>query len=252
MRELTLLVLLACGGEAPGTGELYRDALAAPTWHDARALCGRIPAVQRDDCLVASMDTHGRLDEHDCDAIADGVWRHECVFLYAEREARAGNLSRAFAACEATAFGRECTFHLVREGARAATDLPLAEAAVVAVPYADLPRAPDAQRLFWRTWFKERLEAKEPIDPTGCATMDCVGGAKETLYLTLTSLARAPGGTFCGGAFPDGRVGARELWRPGPLTAGWVTEFVDGACAHDPGHRRAPVPLPEAEQVRPG
>ncbi len=251
VRQLALaglaFALVAC--DARGPAELYRDALRATSWEEARGLCRRLPEADRPDCLVAAMEALGRLDRADCDDIPAGVWRDECVFLYAEREARAGNLAEAFTACDTTVFGRECSFHLIREGARSVLDLPLSDAVPAAIPYDGLPRAPDAQRLFWRTWFRERLERKVPVDPTGCPTADCSAGARETILLTLNAFARAQGAAFCaGGPLPDGRVGARILWVEGPETVGWVAEFVDGECARREGRVRGPPrpPTPPA------
>ncbi|MDP2313273.1 MAG: proline-rich domain-containing protein [Pseudomonadota bacterium] len=240
MRKLSLVGLLLSGCDQRGPAELYRDALAAPTWDEARGLCERLPEADVPDCLVAAMEVQGRLDEADCDVLPKGVWHDECVFLYAEREARAGNLAEAFTACDRTVFGRECSYHLIREGARAVLDRTLEEASPAAVPYTGLDRAPDAQRLFWRTWFRERMEKKVPVDPTGCPTRDCLDGARETVLLTLNALARAGGAGFCEGPPPDGQSGARVLWVEGPETIGWVTEFVEGECARRQGRARGP------------
>lgn len=207
------------------------------------------------DCLVASMEAQGRLDEADCDVIPKGVWRDECVFLYAEREARAGNLAEAFAACERTVFGRECSYHLIRIGARTVLDRPMGDAAAIAVSYQGLPRAADAQRLFWKTWFRERMEKDVPVDPMGCPTLDCVEGARQTVLLTLNAFARAGGDAFCDGTIPDGKSGKRTLWVEGPETVGWVTEFVEGECARRKGQVRGwpGGPMPSASPgARPG
>ncbi|MES2640567.1 MAG: hypothetical protein V4850_13825 [Myxococcota bacterium] len=197
------------------------------------------------------MEAQGRLDEADCDGIPKGVWHDECVFLYAEREARAGNLAEAFAACDRTVFARECSFHLIRIGARAVLDQPLTDAAATAVAYQGLPRAADAQRLFWKTWFQDRMEKGEPVDPTGCPTQDCVEGARQTVLLTLNALGRAGGGTFCDGSVPDGNSGKRTLWVEGPETVGWVDEFVEGECLRRRGQTRGPIPVRSGNVRRP-
>ncbi|MFN7145142.1 MAG: hypothetical protein ACK4YP_15300, partial [Myxococcota bacterium] len=151
---------------------------------------------------MAVQEALGRLDRADCDGILAGVWRDECVFLYAERVAAAGNAAAGFAACEDTSFGRHCTYHLIREGARAVLERPLAEAAVATDAYAGLRLAPDAERLFWQTWFRERMGRNQPVDPTDCGALPrgvdtCRQGARDTVELSLRGLARAKGTRFC-------------------------------------------------------
>lgn len=238
-RQLILLLLLfACDGRGPA--ELYRDALRAETWEEGSALCRRLPEEDAPDCLVAVQEALGRLDRADCDAIPAGVWRDECVFLYAERVAAAGDAAAGFAACEGTRFGRHCTYHLIREGARAALERPLAEAAVATDAYAGLRLAPDAGRLFWQTWFRERMSRNHPVDPSGCGALPrgveaCHQGALDTIELSLQGMARARGHSFCKGPPPDGHAGERTLWVRTPETEAWVAAFVARACPRPPG-----------------
>lgn len=231
-------LLLGCDDRGPA--ELYQDALHAPTWEASRDTCRRLPAADQGDCLVASMEIHQRLDRADCEDIPAGLWHNECVFLFAEREAKAGNLAYAVEACDRSGFGRECSYHLIREGARAVLDAPMEEAAAATRTWEGMQHAPDAERLFWRTWFRERQQKDIPVDPTGCATPACQDGARETLIFTLNGLARARGEAFCDGSLPSPTIGTRTLWvETGPV-AGWVYEYVEGECARRSGRPRGP------------
>ncbi|MFZ5481314.1 MAG: hypothetical protein ACOZNI_31430 [Myxococcota bacterium] len=214
------------GCAAPTDAERLAVALAAPTFAEARAGCEDL--ADPGPCLVAASERHaaGRAD---CDAVADPLWRDECVFRYAERAAKAGERDAAVAACEATRFGRECTFHLIREGARAVLREDVATATAAIDPWRAVRLAPDAPRLFWKTWFRERLAAKIPVDPTPCADEDCRGGARDAVYTTMAAVARATEG-FCEAPTPTGTLGDRTLWVDGELTRAWVAEWVRSEC----------------------
>jgi hypothetical protein len=189
-------------------------------------------------CVVAVAEAHGRLERADCDVVTDALWKDECVFRYAERAAKAGQRDAAVAACESTRFGRECTFHLIREGARGVLkeDVPTASAAID--PWRAVRLAPDAPRLFWRTWFRERLAAGTPVDPAGCADEDCLTGAREAIYTTMAAVARASE-DFCGGELPSGQLGDKTIWVDGDRTRAWVAEWARNECTR---RDRAPAP----------
>lgn len=222
---LILLALLGCRVEP---GDAWARALAAGTWDDARDACAALDEPA--ECLVAAMEQHGRLDRADCDAVPPGLWKDECVFRYAERAAKAGEHAAAVEACNGTRFGRECAFHLVRAAAEAVWDRPMAEAATAAAAWQGLDRAPDASRLFWRSWFRKRQGKGLALDPGECPDPTCRDGARETLYLTLTGLARAAGEGFCAGPPPDGTMTDRRLWASTPETEEWVERWVRSEC----------------------
>jgi hypothetical protein len=220
-----LIFLLAC--EEPTEAERLREALTAPTWEEARAAC--LSLEESGSCLVSAAEAHHRLERADCDAVADPLWKDECVFRYAERASKAGQRDAAVAACEATRFGRECSFHLIREGARAVLLDDVATAAAAVDPWRNVRLAPDAPRLFWRTWFRERLGKGVAVDPTGCPDEDCLTGAREAIYTTMSAVARASK-DFCGGALPDGRLGDKQIWVDGERTRAWVGEWARSEC----------------------
>jgi hypothetical protein len=198
------------------------------------------------------MEESGRLEPGDCDVVPIGTWRDECLFLYAERVARRGETAAGFAACEGTRFGRECTYHLIREGARAALTLDLPAAAVRAGSYTGLRLAPDAERLFWKSWFHERMRGDQPVDPTECPTAACVDGARETVIFALNGMARANRSGFCAGPPPNGTVGGRVLWRDTAHTQAWVREFTLGECQGRAAGRPGPPPTGPAGGPAPG
>ncbi len=222
-------------GCAEPTSRTYIAALHASDWPSAEAGCRRIrPVPLRAECLVAVMEAHEAITEERCEEVPDGKWQEECIFLLAEQEAAAGRMESAFAACNRTGFGRECAFHLVREGARAARDLPPAEAAMWSVGWDGLESAPDAATLFWKAWFREQLVAERPINPAECPNPACIGAAREVLFTTLASAAIADAGAMCITRTLSPLLGARLLWESGPLTDRWVAGWTDKEC----GRRR--------------
>ena len=238
------MILLLAGCDTRGPAELYRDALHASTWEEGRDTCGKLPEADRGDCLVAVMEVHQRLDRADCETIPAGLWHSECVFLFAEREAKAGNLAYAVEACDRSGFGRECSYHLIREGARAVLDASIEDAAKATATWDGMQHAPDAERLFWRTWFRERLQKKIPVDPSGCTTPACNDGARETILMTLNGLARARGEAFCDGSLPSPVQGDRTMWVETGAVHEWIFEFVEGECARRSGRARGGAPHP--------
>lgn len=243
MQQLTAWISVAALAVGCGAGmtasQHYAAALGADGWDAARPHCGALPDPgARAECLVALTERWDRPLE-DCDAIDDPRWSQECRFLYAERAARAGQLDAAFAACDTTpVFGRECAYHLIREAARAVVDRPPAALAGVAAPYAHLTRAPDAEHLLYKAYFRERVAAGSPIDPTGCPGPACEQAAREELGVHLPGVRRSRA-DFC---TADVRTLAGTIWTPGPMTDAWVTAWRVGPCHAPPpvGPPRAP------------
>lgn len=237
------LLPILCALSACGMSEAarYQAALHAPDFEEAARHCERLSSVNsKGDCLVASMERHNRLNEADCERVPAGLWREECLFLYAERAAAAGDLQAAFATCDRINFGRECSFHLIREAARAVRDVPIDQAGAAIAPYRTLDRAPDAPRLFWKAWFRERQEVNIPVDPTGCPDLDCEWGAMQPVFMLLNTRVRDDAAKLCSapitGVEPDGRV----LWADTPLTRAWVSGWQNAEC------RRRGWPLDDA------
>jgi hypothetical protein len=228
VHELSLFaLLLACSART--SADDYRDAMNATDRASARAACARLPEDARAECYVTVFDRLGG-ERSDCDVVPEGVWRDECVFLYAEDLAAAGNVPEAITTCGTTRFGRECSFHLVRAAVERVVDQPVATAAEAIAPYRSMPLAPDAPRLFWRTWFRDRYAKDIPIDPSGCADDECRAGAREALYFSLASLANMAGDALCGGPRIDGRSGDRALWVDDDVTRAWVAEWTASEC----------------------
>jgi hypothetical protein len=123
-----LLLLLGCRDAAAD----YRAALATGDWDEARRLCLDLDQALAGDCLVTAMGRLGRLEVDDCALVKEQLWHEECLFQYAERAAAAGQLEPAFAACAASAYGRECSFHLVRQASeKVLTESPAVAAAEI-------------------------------------------------------------------------------------------------------------------------
>lgn len=231
-----LAALVAC--DRPSIAERVRVAATTADYPAARAACRSLPDELRGECLVDAFDRLGGLDRADCDALAAGVWRDECVFLYAERLAAAGRVDEAVAACGETRFARACGYHLVRDAAEGVSGRPLLEAAAALAPFGAMPMAPDAPRLFWRAWFRARLD-HAPIDPTPCADAACDEGAREAIYFSLKSLAYRDGAAFC--ANPP--LTDATLWAETDRTRDWVEAWTRDECQRR-GTPRNRVPPP--------
>lgn len=223
---LGLAVLFGCSS---GTdAERYRAALGAPGWEEARHRCeGLADPRNRGDCLVAVMEQHQRLDVHDCDALEPGLWYDECLFQFAERANKAGRLDEAFAACESSRFGRECSYHLIRQAAWGVIDEPLDEAIAAASPYRGLSRAPDAPHLFWQAFFREIARLGRTIDPRGCPDADCWSGARDVVFQRLNGMASADPAAWCAWVPPPGAPVEPDLAPPVPVTGQGRPAWVD-------------------------
>ena len=186
----------ACGSDTDARA--YREALTAPTWEQARVLCVSLrDPTNRGDCLVGAMERHERLDMGDCADLEPGLWYDECLFQFAERANKVGRLDEAFTACETSRFGRECSYHLIREAAWRVIDQPLDQAIAAAAPYRGLARAPDAPRLFWQAFFRETGRLGRTIDPGGCPDADCHSGARDVVFQRLNGLFTADPAAWC-------------------------------------------------------
>lgn len=220
----------------------YAAALAATAWADAHEHCVAIPAEPaRSDCLATISERHDR-PVADCAEIGVDHWAQECRFQFAERAAAAGKLDEAFAACDGTPeFGRECSYHLIRQVSRRVLDKSPAE---VGDPFAGtgdygkLQRAPDALRLFWKGYFRERLANNVLIDPTGCRDKACIAGARDEMNFHLPAVKRATP-DFC---TADPATLGSTVWAHNELTNGWVAEWRVQPCILGAGPARsAPI-----------
>lgn len=218
---MILLLLAGCHDAAAD----YRAALGASTWEEATGLCLRLDQALAGDCLVSAMGRLHRLERADCELVKETIWHNECLFQFAERAAQAGQLQAAFDACSASAYGRECSFHLVRQASDTVLDAEPAVAATKVAPYLAMEAAPDAPRLFWRAWWRDRLGKGKPVDPTGCPDDACRQGAQETIFTTLHALARARGEAFCA-EVPSNP----HTWVSNPTTDGWVRDWQASEC----------------------
>ena len=222
--------MAGCGSTGLTLSQHYVAAIAAGAWDEARAHCTAILAEPaRSDCLATINEAHRR-PLADCADIAVDHWAQECRFQFAERAAAAGKLAEAFAACDGTPeFGRECSYHLIREVSRKVLDKSPSE---IGDPfegtgdYGDLKRAPDALRLFWKGYFRERLANDVVIDPTGCPDTDCLSGARDEMNFHLPRLKRAVP-DFC--TANPATLGS-TLWAPNEITDAWVAEWRVQPC----------------------
>jgi hypothetical protein len=232
-----MLVWLAC---VPIDAVLYEQAMKKPDFLQAFNTCGMIREESaRLDCQVASMERFERLEKSDCDGLPAGIWHEECLFLYAERQSHAGNQKEALYACTLTGFARECSFHLIRNGVRQVIQESPEVAAQAITPYQGMPFAPDAERLFWKTWWRERLVLKKPLTPEGCPGAACKAGLQEVLYGLLEVRLRASGGKFCK---EESRLEPENTWVAGPEIDGWIAQWKQDACLRE---AQGPLPLPK-------
>ena len=213
------LFLLGCSTEA----ELYGEALGAGNWNAAQLGCSKLDAM-RDVCLTQSMEKHRRLDPDDC-GLVGAVAQDECRFLYAERQAQAGNADEAMRACTTTRFARECSYHLLREAVRPFASGSPAGAASALVPWREMPAARDAGRLFWKAYFREHLALGLDADPSGCPDQTCENAARETLFSTLNVRAVTEAATLC----TTVPVVPRR-WASTPEVVQWMDRWTEREC----------------------
>ncbi len=114
---ITLLVLLlACGEDAPGAADPLGPWPEDP--RELAAFCPTLPYAElQTTCRVqaaADFGRAGRADEADavCAEVAEGTWREECHFRAGEELGRAGRTVPALRHCgKAGWFGRNCLTH---------------------------------------------------------------------------------------------------------------------------------------------
>ena len=180
LRKLIGLLLLAC---ARTPAEHYARALDVEV-PLAKAMdgCGTLPAGDADDCKTAALEI--REEEGQCGTLEDPLWKDECLFLEGERLRKEGRLEEAFALCESTRFGRECSWHILRDEAHNVHDrsFPEVEAYYKGLPYGK--RVPDGEALFWESWFTHRRFLGNKVDRRDCEVLSqprhCFEGADRT------------------------------------------------------------------------
>ena len=138
--------------------------------------------------MTAVLAEHQVDEAQACWEISEPLWGDECRFQVAERQAER-DFGLAVQTCGQTRFGRECSFHLVRQLARQAAEPEQAEA--VASKLGDIPRAPDAQQLFWNEWLKDQRVRGRALSAERCASLGASAKAfcTDALELQVRKLA---------------------------------------------------------------
>ena len=133
----------------------------------ALELCLELPGAG--DCVTSVLAVHEVQDAAICQRIEDPLWSDECRFQVAERQATS-DMTLAVETCHATRFSRECSFHLIRQRARQATEA--AQAAQAVSDLEGIRRAPDAAQLFWQEWHKDCRVQGLTLGPQRCEAVD--------------------------------------------------------------------------------
>lgn len=202
---------------------MYREALGSPTWEAAVLNCDRVGDL-RDTCLLESMKRLQRRETADCELVSHTV-ADECRFLYAERQAIAGNAAEAMAACQTTRYGRECGYHLLREAVRPVASESPAQAAPALAPWRDMPGTPDASRQFWKAYYRQRIVMGLTSDPADCLDKTCVMACREVLFSTLGARAGGSRDTLCT-APPE----VPSRWLATEQVTKWVVDWTAQEC----------------------
>lgn len=222
----------------PSEAEVLVSAAAATDHGGAVAACERLSGVARDECLVSQAERFAAGAEA-CEAVLDPKWNGECRFQLAERLVRAGQAAEAMTLCSATPFARECSYHLLREAARAVISQSPGEAAAALDAWRSMPGAADSPRLFWKAYFRERRGADLDDDPTTCPDDVCRRGARETFFETVRAVYRSDRAAFC--AMPPTTVSG---WLTTPETTEWLTTWSRDTCTRDAGSLGVPRAIP--------
>ena len=177
---MLLLLLGACTHPTPP--QPWKVALEGGL-DEGLAACASYEGNVAGECAFGVLQTHHRIDEEGCALLEEGLYRTECLFLAAERLARAGEHERAAALCDRTrdTFRNNCAMHAWDQavlsaievadptGPSAASEVILAEAtAAYGRGVLDPGRAVNDS--FWWAWWKERRHVRV----TDCATETCV------------------------------------------------------------------------------
>ncbi len=218
-----MILLVAC---ALSEAERLQSTTTAESYESAVATCEELRAQPRDDCLLAAMREHDRRVRSDCDRISEGRAKGECLFAYAERVVKV-DPAEAMNACAATQYARECSYHLLREAARAVEEKPPAEALAAIEPWRAISAVADPDRLFWKAYFRERIDRKLVIDPEGCPGPECLAGARETILSAMNGRLKADR-SLCSVPISD------ERWVDSPTTRGWIDTWKRNECRERP------------------
>ncbi|MBM4369593.1 MAG: hypothetical protein FJ102_25515 [Deltaproteobacteria bacterium] len=214
-----MILLVAC---AASEAERLAAGATAESYESSVATCAEMRGQKRDDCLLAAMREHDRRVRADCDLISEARAKGECLFAYAERVVK-DNPAEAMDACAATQFARECSYHLLREAARTVEEKLPAEAAAAIEPWRSISAVHDPDRLFWKAYFRERVDRKLVVDPEGCPGPECRAGARETIISVLNGRLKADP-SLCTAVVTD------ERWVDSATTRGWIDAWKRNEC----------------------
>ena len=159
-------LLLACASPPEAR---YVDALAAPDFDAAWAICADVPARDRGDCQQTTVTRFGRFEA--CDQVEAGVWRQECLFTAAEARARAADRPGALTACAKSTFVANCEQHVLEAMAMeylTATPAALDAAWAEVEP---LTQGKNAKLDLWRSWHRMRIQRGMPFEK--CTNKPC-------------------------------------------------------------------------------
>jgi|GEM_PF-3181808 len=229
--------LLACGTSSTVQSEADRYLQAVDPSvpiEQALAICASLDDGRSGECALAAVQVRGVVTEASCAGIAEGVWHDECLFSAAEELQKEGRVDDAFALCGRTRFGRECSFHVIRDTAKSAQNAD-ATTLVALSTSLESPWAADAKELFWKSWHRMAQEAGHVLDTERCqpvktvdngAYLACVDGVR----VLFVDAAKAVGATVvCDrvkrGEAPVVLKGNRPVFQESEFLRAWVAEM---------------------------
>ena len=229
--------LLACGTNSTVQSEADRYLQAVEPGiplEQALAICESLDDARSGECALGAMQVRGAVSEEACEDISEGVWRDECLFSAAEGLQKAGRINDAFGLCGRTRFGRECSFHVIRDTAKSAQTAD-GKTLVALSTSLDSPWAADAKELFWKSWHRTAQEAGRVLDTERCrpvqsvdtaAYLACVDGVR---VLFVDAARAVDTAVLCErvkrGEPPVVLKGNRPVFQESEFLRGWVAEI---------------------------
>lgn len=168
----------------------------------------------------------------DCSVFPEGLWKNECAFQTAERLWRAGESEAAMQGCLQTGFARECSFHLIQAASRSQVGKTAAEAAQPLGLLRQMTWTPDVESLYWRSWWRESMAKRHPLDPATCTEPPCELAALDMLNEILDLRARA-NPAYCDTlrkSITDGRDVSGGSWAKGEPVDSWLSHWIGRRC----------------------
>jgi hypothetical protein len=213
-----ILLSLACSTPPAGS---YADALTAPTFEAAWAICATIAPPNRGDCQQVTVTRFENFEA--CEQVDPGVWREECLFTLAEARAHAADRAGALTACAKSKFTANCEQHVLEGMAMEYLQSSPAELDAAWTAVKPLTQGKNAELDLWRSWNRVRIQEGIPFEK--CPSKPCRTAQQvEVMRATEELLRRDSCDTF----------DVELVWEPNSDASRWAASVVRQRCENAP------------------